>query len=398
MKTMGKLFIEISILSEIIRQLIVKIMKGDESFRQKSKAFLQSANEVFVYKTIIPHFDNYIADCLTSTANWTANVFFADCDNFSTLGAGKETVLALEDLGSLGFQLSSSKIDLDEEHLRIMAMKIATYHAVSFAMKLREDPMLEKLASGLIPFHFKSEIQGDLEAYKYLCPISFERLFNYIFASPKYQADKKFITNVSNLKRRVEQDFLTIMEDFLKVDHDFAVLLHGDYYRNNVMFKYETRDDKKFPVDLRMFDFQETRFATIAIDLSIFMFMHVPASLKLLIWDQLLELYHETLMSSLLDILKWDKDDERLSPYSYTKFIDHFEKFAFYGVAVSVLSIPWMASPEEDTRKISDFFENDMYHPDFKKLLQVCGGEDINERMVDNLKHASDKKYLKIFE
>lgn len=61
-------------------------------------------------------------------------------------------------------------------------------------------------------------------------------------------------------------------------------------------------------------------------------------------------------------------------------------------------SIPWMASPEHETQKISDFFENDMHHPDFEALLQVCGGTEISERIVDNLKHASDKGYLKIFE
>lgn len=373
-------------------------MKGDESFRQKSKAFLQSANEVFFYKTIIPQF-NACSTEAQQTGDWTAKIYFADCGIFPSLNnAGKETILALEDLNSIGLRPASSKIDLDEEHLRVMAKKIATYHAVSFAMKIRKDPRLTALSNNLIPFHFKSEIQGDLEAYKFLCPIAFERLFNYVSATPNHQTDKVFLGNLANLKKRIDQDFLAIMEDFLTNDHDFAVILHGDFYRNNVMFEYKTRNEREVPVDLKMFDFQEIRFATIAIDLSIFMFMHVSALLKPLVWDQLLELYHETLMTSITNTLKCDRDDERLSPFSFSKFIDHIKKFAFYGVAVSVLSIPWMASSEEETRKISDFFEKDMYHPDFHKLLHVCGGEEINERIFSNIKHASDKGYLAIFE
>ena len=368
-------------------------MKGDESFRVKSKAFLQSANEVCVYKSIIPYFTDYVGG-----NEWTANIYFADCAIYPTLGEQKETILALDDLNSLGYRLSTAKMDLDEDHLRVMARKIANYHAVSFAMKIRKDPMLEKLADGLIPFHFKSETQGDLEVYKYLCPISFERVFSYIENNPKFKSEVSFLKNIEILKTKVRTNFLGLMEEFLKVDHDFAVILQGDYYRNNVMFKYEKREGNEFPVDLRMFDFQEIRYATIAIDLSIFMFMHVHQAIKTEMWDQLLILYHETLISSISEILNCDKNDERLSPYTFGKFIDHFKKFAFYGAAVSVLSIPWMAGSPEDTQIISDYFENDMFNPDFKEFLLVCGGENINERLIDNVKHASDKGYLKIFE
>lgn len=38
-----------------------------------------------------------------------------------------------------------------------------------------------------------------------------------------------------------------------------------------------------------------------------------------------------------------------------------------------------------------------MHDPEFKNLLQVCGGKDVSERIVSNVKHASDKGYMKIF-
>lgn len=374
-------------------------MKGDEGFRKKSKAFLQSCNEVFVYKSIIPYFNEYISKMGASGDDWIARSFYAECQIYPQLSnSDEETILALADLTSLGYRMSSSKIDLDENHLKIMARKIATYHGVSFAMKIRKDPMLEKLAAGLIPFHFKSESQGDLEPYKYLCPLSFERLFNYVEKTPKYKNDVSFYTNLMLMKQKVVKDLLGIMEGFLTNDHDFAVLLHGDYYRNNVMFKYKNLDGNDVPTDLRMFDFQETRFASVAIDLSIFMYMHINENIKPLIWDEILELYHGTLIAFLSNILECETDDDKLEPYSFHNFLAHFEKFAFYGVAVSVLSIPWMASSEEETQKIADFFENDMHNPEFKALLQVCGGSNVSERITKNVKHASEKGYLKIFE
>lgn len=371
-------------------------MKGDDSFREKSKASIQSSNEVFMYQKVFPAFERFLKNFDIDCFDCTATVYFAECGVFLELSEGLETVLALSDLNTIGFQMSADKMDLDADHLKLMATKIASYHAISFAMKIENDPKLQELAAGLIPFHFKSETQGDLEAYKYLCPLSFQRLFKYVFASPKYH-DKVFIQNLENLKQKIEEDFLEIMENFLRVDHNFAVILNGDYYRNNVMFKYDQIDGREVPVDLKMFDFQEVRFATIAIDLSIFMFMHVHASLKPLIWNELLEIYHQNLILSLTKILKCNSDDERLKPYSFVKFLDHFKQFAFYGAAVSVLSIPWMASPPEDIQKVQEYFEINMHHPEFIKLLAVCGGDEINERMVSNIKLASEKGYLDIF-
>lgn len=311
-------------------------MKGDESFKQKSKAFLQSANEVFVYKSIIPFFSQF---CSANgySEDWIAKIYFADCDVYQSLGKDKETILALEDLNSVGFRMNQSRIDLDVKHLEVMARKIASFHAVTFAMKIKNDPKLQTLIDGLIPFNFKSETHGDLEAYKHLCPLSFERVFNYVSKTPKHHKDEKFLKSLENMKPKIFGDFLELMENFLRIDHDFAVILHGDYYRNNVMFKYEKVDGEEAPVDLRMFDFQEIRFASIAIDLSIFMFMHVHADLKPVIWDQLLEVYHETLILSLTSMLKCEKNDERLEICSFEKFLEHFKKFAFYGVAISVL-------------------------------------------------------------
>lgn len=371
-------------------------MKGDASFRQKSKAIIQSANEVYVYMNVIPYFSKYVAGTGVDQ-DWIAKIYFADFGVFTELGDGKETILALEDLNSSGFRMTSSKIDLDAMHLRVMARKIASYHAVSFAMKIQNDPMLDKLTLGLLPFNFKSDINGDLDAYKFLCPPSFERMFKYVAKTPKHHTES-FLKDLENLKPKVAADFLQIMENFLQNDHQFAVILHGDYYRNNAMFKYEILDGEEVPVDMRMFDFQEIRYATVGIDLSIYMYMHIPESLKAQVWDELLELYHETLISSLTKILKCGRDDERLTSYSFDKFIDHFKKVAFYGVAVSVLSIPWMASPEEETKLISEYFETDMQHPEFLKLLQIAGGEEIDERVVSNVKHASNAGYLKIFE
>lgn len=59
------------------------------------------------------------------------------------------------------------------------------------------------------------------------------------------------------------------------------------------------------------------------------MYGNMPLSLRTELWDNLLALYHETLIVSLTDILKCNKNDDRLKPYSLDKFLKHFSEYAF---------------------------------------------------------------------
>lgn len=143
---------------------------------------------------------------------------------------------------------------------------------------------------------------------------------------------------------------------------------------------------------------QEIRYATPTIDLAFFMYMNMHGTLRPSLWDNLLEFYHETVINSLTDILKCEKDDPRLEPYSRDHFLAHFKKFAFYGAVICVHFIPWMACPEEECSQLAEHFEKDMHNPEFEKLAMICGGEDVSERITGVVKHASEKGYMEILE
>jgi hypothetical protein len=147
-----------------------------------------------------------------------------------------------------------------------------------------------------------------------------------------------------------------------------------------------------------MIDFQETRFATPVIDMAFFMYMNMPDSIRKPLWHDLLELYHETVMSSLTDILKCDRNDPSLAPYSFENFMDHFRRHAFYGLMVTIHFIPWIACPDEECAEIAEIFEKDMKSPKMRQLLQVSGGEEVNKRLIANAVHAFENGYLQIFD
>lgn len=375
--------------------MIVKIMKGDKTFRDATKSATQCSNEVYIYKEVLPYVKKFVTSSGSSLAtDWCPRAYYADYKVFPELGEDKETILALENLKPLKYRLGP-RIDLDEAHLRSMIKNIASYHSVQYAMKIKKDPMHGNLAKGLVPLSFLDSEGKALESYNILFSVGLKRFFNIVFNDPKY--DPKFVEIVKKLSDEYADRPVFLMQSFLRHDEVFSIVLHGDYNRNNVLFQYDAPEGYDSPKNIKMFDFQETRFATPAIDLFFFMYMNCPTSLRDQIWDSLLELYHETLTSSLAELLKCSKDDPQLEPYSFDNFMAHFQKFAFYGIMIGIHFIPWMACPEEECAVLSHIFETDIHSPELCRLTQICGGKDVDDRITSIAVHAFKKGYMDIF-
>jgi len=285
---------------------------------------------------------------------------------------------------------------LDENHLRLMIKLIASYHAVSYSLRINNDSKLESLAKGLIPLSFLKPNGEELESYNVLFKIGLERFFNIVEKDSKFEKIGGFPEVVRKLREKYFNHPVLLMQSFLETDDVFSLILHGDYNRNNVLFLYENCEGFENPKDIKMIDFQEVRYATPAIDLAFFLYMNMPPSLRSLLWDSLLDLYHDTLITSLMGVLKCEKDDPKLEPYSFEKFNEHFKNKAFYGVMIGIHFIPWMACPEDQCQQLSHLFETDYKSAELRNLAQICGGADVDERITSCAMHAFEKGYMDI--
>lgn len=385
--------------SEKSHDIMVKIMKGDRNFRDKTKSTIQCSNEVYIYKKVIPYFKSFLNNAKVSLDEyqWVPKIYFSDFGLFPDLSDDMETILALENLNPLGYRMGP-RIDLDEIHLKLMIANIARYHSISYAMKIKNDEKLKELTSGLVPLSFLSSDGTELESYAILFNIGLERFFRIVEENEALQEKVEFIATVKKMKEKIGEHPSLLMESLLKVDEIFSVLLHGDYNRNNVLFQYPTQGSFDNPSSIKMIDFQETRFATPAIDLAFFMYMNMPDNIRKHLWDDILKLYHETVIDSLIKILRCEQNDSSLDPYSFENFISHFKNHAFYGIMVTIHFIPWIACPDEECEQIAELFEKDMKNPKMRQLLQVCGGEEVDKRLIANVLHAFESGYLDLFE
>nr|XP_019565410.2 uncharacterized protein LOC109433437 [Aedes albopictus] len=371
--------------------LMVKIMKGDEAFRETSFAKTQFSNEIYIYTKVIPVFTELLKsrNCTVRGSDWCPHILYGKAGKIPNFSNIYETILVMENMTLDGFK-AGPRNDLDEAHLKLMAKNIAQFHACTYAMKIENKAELDKIVDGIIPMNFSKDGKL-LDSYATLIKLGMDRIYEYIDKHPNVLDSDQFKTNMTKLRSKYEEQPIQLMQKFLE-RNEFSVILHGDYNRNNVMFKYENGK----PVDLRMFDFQENRYATPSIDLSFFMCMSMPTGFREQFWTPLLKYYHDSLMDTLVDILKCERTDARLETYSYENFMKHMGKFGLYGGFIAAHFLPWMLCSEEECAQLAHHFVKDLNSADMKHWTRVSGGEAVDKRLIEIFRHLSQLGYFSI--
>lgn len=290
-------------------------MKPPSPLRSQLGGDIMFCNELFIYKDVIPTFISKFQDKFRTIDKelWCPRVLLAESGIYPALSDETETLLVLENLTPKDYHLGH-RINLSEQELRLMCKAIAQYHACTYAMRINGDPDLEKLVAGLTPIPFTRGGESSMTYIAY--NIAIHRLLTYLEENPEEMDSDGFRKNIECLRKRYKAKPAMLMQRFLRNDEVFSVILHEDYNRNNVLFKYEMHEDKETAVDLRFIDFQEVRYGTPAIDVSFFLFMNMePTMMENGLLFTLIKYYHNCLMDALSELLEVKKGDEKLKNY-----------------------------------------------------------------------------------
>lgn len=156
-----------------------------------------------------------------------------------------------------------------------------------------------------------------------------------------------------------------------------SVLCHGDFNRNNLLFRY---DDGGRPVDALAFDMATTRYASPVLDLSFFLYMNTDRRIRDDHWDALLDEYCAALAAEAgeLPVPSRDQLDAEIREYGFYG-LAHVSYFARVMLEETIPS-----DPEE------------FYTADEFKLLSLfilSGGDKATEWVADALQHFIRFKY-----
>jgi hypothetical protein len=145
--------------------------------------------------------------------------------------------IVLEDLKEQGFRMADSTAGLDMQHCLLVIKAMAQSHAASAVLHLKEPEIFNPFSESFYCERQRKYVEHIVQSNMKSLAKEVETwpLFNDRFASKLHSvADKA----VDSLIKFVERD-----------DDDFNTFIHGDFWQNNIMFRYS--DDTDQDMDLR---------------------------------------------------------------------------------------------------------------------------------------------------
>lgn len=320
------------ILSVIIKgskkelNLIVKLPPTEERFYDFMELF---EREIFFYKEIVPAFENFQKEREIKLADGFFSYpkcFYASVDRETNQAA-----IIMEDIRTKGFSMGNKSKPVDFPHCRILMIQLGRLHAISFAMREQQPELFSRLTK--IPDLLAKVMMHDV--MKPINLINCEKATK-LFSSDEEFKNEKFVKFSENLWSKVSK----CLEP--EIAGNYAVIGHGDCWINNMMFSY-IEDLHKSPEEICLFDWQNTRYASPALDVCNFLFICTNKKLRGYHYEQLIQIYHKSL-SSHLERLGGDARIE----FPLNVLYEQLKKVGKAGVALSLMAIPLMIADPAD--------------------------------------------------
>lgn len=303
----------------------------EKLFAKMVAKFGSFPTELSYYQRIKPGMDLILKE---SYALPTPHFYFGDDD---PKNGGFSACLVLEDLRLKGFKMADKMIGLSLREVMMVLENIAKFHAASYVY----------LHKAIVDVHAK----GDPLATHCFAKNNDNRFV---------KTHQKFVKqlNVECLKLAKEDNGLSeqlyqkILKWFHERDHRdeiietsrkaakeyFRVVIHGDLWVNNILFKY---DDQDKPVDVCFIDFQQCRYASVYDELHYFIYTSTTRDFRKENLDKCLEFYYEFFMETLENLVGRESRDRVLSRFTKEKFWEGYHKYLGAAFCYGVCAIPF---------------------------------------------------------
>ncbi|XP_032671235.1 uncharacterized protein LOC116844152 isoform X2 [Odontomachus brunneus] len=246
-------------------------------------------------------------------------------------------LLVLEDLAPLGFRMADRETGLDLTHCILALRGLGKFHAASVAV-CEKDPSQKKLYTGGMfdPAHPPS-----------LTDFFDLGLQNLAKETAKWpELDQKYTKKITQLSTRC---FEIGMKVSRPRDDDFNVITHGDFWVNNMLFKYANGK----PVEHIFVDFQLCCYTSPAIDLLYFLSTSPTMETIENNKDVMLAEYLNTLTSTMKQL------GCKTQPPTMQKLKDSLKEKAAYGMLASFTVLPIVICDKDKVKDIDEIMLED---------------------------------------
>ncbi|XP_060871222.1 uncharacterized protein LOC132945480 [Metopolophium dirhodum] len=358
-------------------RLVFKFKHPLPEMRDLIKNDKQFHNEILFYERIAP----FLLACCSqgdgddSGTPSLCRYFYGrnDCGDLAP-----RDLIVLENESDRGYRsaVTEHRLCFDFEHLIVALRSLAKFHSLSYRAKHVDRNKFMDLVVKV------KDAQWDDDGQWLVIGRGIEDLISLALDTLKVRRGNGGEDDQRAQRFRTEllADAMKTLRRVMEPVETLSVLCHGDFNRNNLLFRY---DDGGRPVDALAYDMATIRYGSPALDLSFFLYMNTDRRTRDDHWDALLDTYCETLATAAGDVPVPDRG----------RLDIEMREHAFYGLAHGAFFLRIMLEEQKPINP-SEFIEmtNDMV---LKKLLSF-GGELATEWVADIVQHYLDTSYAKI--
>lgn len=203
-------------------KMIAKLAPTLETMRPILNSAMLFQNEHYMYTKVLPKISEML---ITADILEDERLKYATC--YGTFMEAPNEVILLEDLKESNFKMLERFKPLPSESIKLVLKNLAILHSFSFALKHRETETYEEFDKGLQNMFLAMTDQNPMQ-------VMFE----------KFEEDALSILDDEKYKKLVRRSVSQMIDMCKKnavIDRAsrFSVILHGDLWTNNIMFKSE---------------------------------------------------------------------------------------------------------------------------------------------------------------
>lgn len=191
--------------------------------------------------------------------------------------------------------------------------------------------------------------------------------------------DGKYAAPLDRVKVALEGESETVAE-LLRPVEPLAVLCHGDFCRNNLLYRYDEATGR--PVDVVLLDPAQSRYASPAVDLSFFFYMNTTAADWATHWD--------TYVAAYLEGVAETTPAGRPAPLTTTDVHAEMCAYGLYGYAHCSFFLPAMVNVKPpDVERLTKCTADERID-----LINESGGPEADGLLASIIKHMADRGYV----
>ncbi|OAD60891.1 hypothetical protein WN48_07065 [Eufriesea mexicana] len=330
-----------------VTNLVVKRMSPEADLRQVLKSSEQFHNEILFYEWYGKHYDN-LPRCI-----------------YAKDAPPADSVIVLENMVSLrGYSLSQLKYDISLDYTLAAVREMARFHANSYAMKEHRREDFFAFVDNIQEARFYPETnvkmifdESATRSVEYLCKQGYDEGL----------CDK--------LQARFENTYNNLILKYVEPEEPLAILCHGDFTINNTLFK-----KKNGELTAMLIDFALIRYGSPILDLSTFLSLHCANDLDKDMLQNVLEVYHKTLIENL------EENGVDSDKFTYEALYEEYKRKGLFGFFIA----SFFLSVQMDRTELRAKDASTMDMDEWARTMRTLGGDEVSEILANMLLRLKD--------